>query len=47
MPFVGLCTKCGQEGLTFADMNMPCANPNAVTDGEALLALLEPDVSDF
>lgn len=35
--FVGLCTKCGKPGLTFADLNEPCANPAGINAGEALL----------
>jgi len=39
--FVGVCTLCGEEGLTTADMNNVCPNPRGVTEDEAVLMALD------
>lgn len=42
-PFVGYCRLCGQQGLTYADMNKPCQNPRGLTTDEALLDAVKGD----
>lgn len=34
--FVGVCTLCGTEGLTFSNMNDDCPNQRGLSDAEAL-----------
>lgn len=41
--FVGVCTKCGRENLTLADMENECANVRNVTDEQALSEALQPE----
>lgn len=42
--FVGTCMKCGQTGLTFADMGKECVNPAGFADEETLLCAIKgPD----
>jgi|GEM_PF-5068828 len=38
--FVGVCTRCGQEGLTLADVNEECSNVRGVSAGAALVEIL-------
>ena len=40
--FVGTCTKCGMEKLTFANMNDECPNVRNVTQEQSLLEVLNP-----
>ena len=39
--FVGRCKACGKTGLRLKDANEPCANPEGMTQDEALLAAVE------
>jgi len=41
--FVGVCTLCGEKGLTPSDMSRVCANPEGVTEDEAILRAIDPD----
>jgi len=40
-PFVGTCPACGQQGLTFADLDKPCPNQRGLTQEQALLEAIE------
>jgi hypothetical protein len=35
-PFVGVCTKCGQEGLSLSAAQEPCSNPANLSQADAL-----------
>jgi hypothetical protein len=35
--FIGTCTLCGKEGLTIAQANQICANPQHVSSNDALI----------
>lgn len=39
-PFIGRCTKCGQEGLASADVAKACPMDDVVSDGKALADIL-------
>lgn len=40
--FIGVCTKCGREGLTIEDMQTDeCPNVRGVTDAQALAEALD------
>ena len=36
-PFVGVCTLCGQEGLTVKDMSAECENLRGLTPDQAVV----------
>lgn len=38
--FIGVCTLCGKEGLTFADMAAECENVRGLTSNEALVEIV-------
>lgn len=40
--FVGTCTKCGLDKLSFKDMNNPCENSRGVSQGASLLEAIDP-----
>lgn len=43
-PFYGVCTQCGQSGLSLADMAIEeCPNQRGITEGEALIEAIEGD----
>ncbi len=46
MSFIGRCPACGQEGLTFADMDKPCPNPGGMTQEQALLGAIDPPAEE-
>lgn len=35
--FIGVCTLCGKEGLTFADMATECENVRGLTSDETVI----------
>jgi hypothetical protein len=42
-PFIGTCTLCGTKGLTAAQANEPCPNPNKISSDDALLGAITGD----
>jgi len=38
--FVGVCIRCGQKGLTIADVNEECSNVRGVSADAALVEIL-------
>ena len=41
-PFVGTCSKCGKQGLTFDDMGKECSNIRNTTQEQDLLEAINP-----
>ena len=39
-PFIGRCVLCGETGLSMGAALKPCANPEAVSSGDALIAAI-------
>lgn len=39
--FIGTCILCGAAGLTIADMSKPCPNQRGLSQGDALIEVLE------
>ena len=45
-PFIGTCRMCGKPGLTSAQANEWCANPNSTTEADALIKAIIGDVPE-
>lgn len=41
--FIGTCAQCGKAGLTFADIDEDCPNPDGLTQDEALIAAIDAE----
>lgn len=39
--FIGRCTRCGKDGLSFSNMSEECANPSGETDEQSLIRAIE------